>query len=98
MRWYLKGFGWHLKEIDGHNHDQIREAIEKAQVVDRPSLIIGTTLMAQGSATMEGDHETHGAPLPQEEIDATKKELGLPEEKFYLPKVVVDYFQSRFRN
>ena len=92
----FEGFGWHVQEIDGHNHDQIREAIEKAQVVDRPSLIIGTTLMAQGSATMEGDHETHGAPLPQEEIDATKKELGLPEEKFYLPKVVVDYFQSRF--
>jgi transketolase len=92
----FEGFGWHVQEIDGHNHDQIREAIEKAQVVDRPSLIIGTTLMAQGSATMEGDHETHGAPLPQEEIDATKEELGLPEEKFYLPKVVVEYFQSRF--
>ena len=92
----FEGFGWHVQEIDGHNHDQIREAIEKAQVVDRPSLIIGTTLMAQGSATMEGAHETHGAPLPQEEIDATKEKLGLPEEKFYLPKVVVDYFQSRF--
>ena len=92
----FEGFGWHVQEIDGHNHDQIREAIEKAQVVDRPSLIIGTTLMAQGSATMEGDHETHGAPLPQEEIDATKEKLGLPEEKFYLPKVVLDYFQSRF--
>ena len=92
----FEGFGWHVQEIDGHNHDQIREAIEKAQVVDRPSLIIGTTFMAQGSATMEGDHETHGAPLPQEEIDATKEKLGLPEEKFYLPKVVVDYFQSRF--
>ena len=92
----FEGFGWHVQEIDGHNHDQIREAIEKAQVVDRPSLIIGTTLMAQGSATMEGDHETHGAPLPQEGIDATKEKLGLPEEKFYLPKVVVDYFQSRF--
>ena len=92
----FEGFGWHVQEIDGHNHDQIREAIEKAQVVDRPSLIIGTTFMAQGSATMEGDHETHGAPLPQEEIDATKEKLGLPEEKFYLPKVVLDYFQSRF--
>ena len=92
----FEGFGWHVQEIDGHNHDQIREAIEKAQVVDRPRLIIGTTFMAQGSATMEGDHETHGAPLPQEEIDATKEKLGLPEEKFYLPKVVVAYFLSRF--
>ncbi|MBC8345580.1 MAG: transketolase [Candidatus Marinimicrobia bacterium] len=92
----FEGFGWHVQEIDGHDHDQIREAIEKAQVVDRPSLIIGTTVMAQGTATMEGDHNTHGAPLPQDEIDATKEKLGLSNELFYLPQEVVDHFQSRF--
>lgn len=92
----FEGFKWHVQEIDGHDHDQIREAIEKAQVVDRPSLIIGTTVMAQGAASMEGDHETHGAPLPQNEIDATKKKLGLPNEPFYLPEGVVNHFQSRF--
>ena len=74
----FEGFEWHVQEIDGHDHEQIREAIEKAQVVDRPSLIIGSTIMAQGTATMEGDHNTHGAPLPQDEIDATKEKLGLP--------------------
>jgi len=94
----FEGFGWHVQEIDGHDHDQIREAIEKAQVVDRPSLIIGTTVMAQGTATMEGNHETHGAPLPQEEIDSTKEKLGLPTEPFYLPEEVVNNFQSRFEN
>ena len=94
----FEGFGWHVQEIDGHDHDQIREAIEKAQVVDRPSLIIGTTVMAQGTATMEGNHETHGAPLPQEEIDSTKEKLGLPTEPFYLPEEVVNHFQSRFEN
>ncbi len=92
----FEGFGWHVQEIDGHDHEQIRKAIEKAQVVDRPSLIIGTTTMAHGSANMEGDHETHGAPLPQDEIDATKEKLGLPSEPFYLPEEVVTYFQSRF--
>jgi len=92
------GFGWDVQEIDGHNHEQIREAIEKAQVVDRPSLIIGTTIMAQGSANMEGDHETHGAPLPQDEIDATKEKLGLPNESFYLPEEVLNHFQSRFES
>ena len=94
----FEGFGWHVQEIDGHDHDQIREAIEKAQVVDRPSLIIGMTVMAQGTATMEGNHETHGAPLPQEEIDSTKEKLGLPTEPFYLPEEVVNHFQSRFEN
>ena len=92
----FEGFGWHVQEIDGHNHEEIREALEKAQVVDRPSLIIGTTIMAKGSATMEGDHETHGAPLPQDEINQTKQKLGLPLESFYLPNEVISHFQKRF--
>jgi len=92
----FEGFGWHVQEIDGHDHEQIRQAIEKAQVVDRPSLIIGTTIMAKGSATMEGDYETHGAPLPHEEIKATKEKLGLPLEPFYLPSEVITHFQNRF--
>jgi transketolase len=94
----FEGFGWHVQEIDGHNHAQIREALEKAQVVDRPSLIIGTTIMAKGSATMEGDHETHGAPLPQDEINKTKEKLGLPPDSFYLPLEVVSHFQNRFQH
>ena len=92
----FEGFGWHVQEIDGHNHEEIREALEKAQVVDRPSLIIGTTIMAKGSATMEGDHETHGAPLPQDEINQTKEKFGLPIESFYLPNEVISHFQKRF--
>ena len=92
----FEGFGWHVQEIDGHNHEQIRVALEKAQVVDRPSLIIGTTIMAQGTANMEGDYTTHGAPLSQDEIDETKEKLGLPNETFYLPKEVVAHYQSRF--
>ena len=52
--------------------------------------------MAKGSATMEGDHETHGAPLPQDEINETKEKLGLPLESFYLPNEVISHFQKRF--
>ena len=94
----FEGFGWHVQEIDGHNHEEIREALEKAQVVDRPSLIIGKTIMAMGSATMEGDHETHGAPLPLDEIAKTKEKLGLPLEPFYLPNEVISHFQNRFNS
>ena len=94
----FEGFGWHVQEIDGHNHEEIREALEKAQVVDRPSLIIGKTIMAKGSATMEGDYETHGAPLPEDEIAKTKDKLGLPPESFYLPNEVISHFQNRFNN
>ena len=92
----FEGYGWHVQRINGHDHKQIRSAIEKAQVVNRPSIIIGETTMAYGTAEMEGNHETHGAPLPQEEIDGTKEKLGLPNEKFYLPAEVISHFQYRF--
>ena len=65
-------------------------------MVNKPSIIIGKTIMAYGTVEMEGDHETHGSPLPQDEINASKEKLGLPNEEFYLPAEVVSHFQSRF--
>ena len=92
----FNGFQWHVQRIDGHDHNQINNAIQSAKESGRPSIIIGDTIMAKGSATMEGDHNTHGAPLPQEEIDITKKKLGLPYDKFYFPNEIREYFQERF--
>ena len=45
---------------------------------------------------MEGDHNTHGSPLPKDEIDATKENLGLMPESFNLPEKVKTHFQTRF--
>jgi transketolase len=79
-----KGFGWRVIEIDGHDHGAIAEAVSEGLAErERPSLIIGHTIMAHGTATMEGSADTHGAPLPTEEIAATKTKLGLDPEKFF---------------
>ena len=90
------GLGWNVQEIDGHDHSAMHFAIETAKVMDKPSIIIGNTIMAKGTANMEADHNTHGAPLPQEEIDLTKEKLGLPSKKFYVPSEVTDHFRHRF--
>ena len=94
----FEAFCWQVIEIDGHDHDQIRKAITAARLEDqRPTLIIGHTVMAKGSATMEGSEDTHGAPFSPEEISRTKEALGLPvDEAFYLPEDIVDHFQERF--
>ena len=52
--------------------------------------------MAHGTATMETDHKTHGAPLPQDEIEATKEKLLLPNQTFYVPDECIAHFQSRY--
>ena len=60
------GLGWNVQEIDGHDHSAMHFAIETAKVMDKPSIIIGKTVMARGAATMEMDNNTHGAPLHKE--------------------------------
>lgn len=94
----FESLAWHVQEIDGHDHEAIRTAVKAAQLVaDKPSLIIGHTTMAMGTATREGDYTTHGSPLPQAEIEASKKKLGLPaDQSFRLPQDVLDHFRARF--
>jgi transketolase len=93
----FEGLCWHVIEIDGHDHEAIRKAIAQAKAeTKRPTLIIGHTIIAKGTATREGDFETHGSPLPPEEIAATKKKLGLPEDKtFNMPQDAVEAFRVR---
>ena len=90
--------GWHVQIIDGHDHDQIRSAIRIAQMeIEKPSVIIGNTIMAKGCDNMEGDHNTHGSPLPPDEIYNTKKKLGLsPDDFFMLPDEVLNDFRSSY--
>jgi transketolase len=94
----FEGFCWQVIEIDGHDHEQIRMAIKRArEEKNRPSLIIGHTTMARGSAHLEGSEATHGSPFSPEEIKATKEKLGLPTDReFYLPDEILDHFRSRF--
>ena len=92
----FEGFGWHVQKINGHDHDAIRDAIQTAQVIERPNLIIGETIIGNGCANMEGDHNTHGVPLSEIEIEQTKEIFGLPNKQFYTPQHVIDYFQRRF--
>jgi len=53
--------------------------------------------MAYGTANVEGDHNTHGAPLSHEEIKLTKKKLGLdPEKLFQISDEVLEDFRASY--
>ncbi len=96
----FEGFGWQVLEIDGHDHIQISLAIEQAQgEKNKPTIIVGRTVMAKGAATVEGDFHTHGSPLSPEEIIATRVKNGLPGDKdFYVPDEVYVHFRSGFKD
>jgi transketolase len=64
-----RSWGWNVSEIDGNDHDQIREALEKAySEKEKPTLIIGKTIMGKGLLDNEGlsferKTSTHGMPV-----------------------------------
>lgn len=93
----FESFCWQVIEVDGHDREAIAAAIKNAQLeTERPTLIIGHTTMAQGTANREGDHETHGAPLPPEEIAASKEKWNLdPEAFFQVPSDAMTHFRAR---
>ena len=91
----FESYNWHVQEIDGHNFSEIEESILEAQnVKDKPSLIIARTVIAKGSACMEGSEESHGAPLGEKEIKASKEKLGCSSEtSFDIPEEVYEIFR-----
>ena len=87
-----RAYGWHVQEIaaaaDGSvDIPALDEAIEKAKAeTTKPSLIRLHTVIAWPAPKARGTSKSHGSALGDEEIAATKKELGLnPEEKFAMP-------------
>jgi len=88
---------WHVQKIDGHNYEEIEKAIIAAQKEkNRPSIIIAKTEIAHGSPNKKGSASSHGSPLGEDEVRATKRALGLDENKFfYVPESVYTIFNQR---
>jgi transketolase len=82
-------------EIDGHNFQEIEYAISFAKKSSKPVLIKANTAIGKGAATLEGSHHTHGAPLGDEEIKASKIKAGFnPEESFVVASEVKAAFDK----
>ena len=89
----FEAYGWHvIRGIDGHDAKALAEAIEHAQAVtDKPSLLMCKTIIGFGSPNKAGSHESHGAPLGDAEIEATRKALGWTYPPFEIPK---EYYEA----
>jgi transketolase len=93
--------GWHTRTVlDGNDTADVAHAIAEAQAeVERPSLILVRTHIGYGSPHKQDNFSSHGSPLGEEELAATKTALGWPTmEKFYLPQEAVDYYRQAVPN
>jgi transketolase len=81
--------------IDGHDFKEINDALTKSRNSDKPTLIIAKTKIGKGAATLEGSHHTHGAPLGDEELKASKSKVGFdPDKTFVVPAEVKKAFDK----
>ncbi len=71
-----KAFGWHVLHIDGHNFEEIVNAVNHARAVyENPTVIIAHTIPGKGVSFMEGKFEWHGKPPNKDEAKIALKEL-----------------------
>ncbi|MGB7905534.1 MAG: transketolase [Steroidobacteraceae bacterium] len=80
-------YGWHVvPDVDGHDAAAIEKAIQAAKAEKtRPSLICCKTIIGWGSPNKQGTEATHGAPLGDAEIAATREKLGWTAAPFVIP-------------
>lgn len=89
----FEAYHWHvIRDVDGHDAEQINKAIEEAKrVTDKPTLIICKTVIGFGSPNKAGKEESHGAALGEDEVAAARKELGWEYPAFQIPD---EYYQA----
>ncbi|WP_241569946.1 transketolase [Rosenbergiella collisarenosi] len=82
----FEAYGWHvIRGVDGHNSESIRRAVEEARASERPTLIMCKTVIGFGSPNKAGTHDSHGAPLGDDEIALTRKQLEWDSAPFEIP-------------
>jgi len=90
----FKASGWDVARVDGHDPDAIDAAITATKTTDTPSLIACRTVIGYGSPSKQGTAATHGAPLGEDEIAATREALGWPHAPFEIPDDVLNAWRS----
>ncbi len=95
----FEAYGWQvIRAVDGHNPEEIRQAITTAKAQDsQPTLICCKTIIGFGSPNKQGTAATHGAPLGVEEVAATREALGWAYPAFEIPTEIYAAWDAHAR-
>jgi transketolase len=74
----FKSFGWDVREIDGHDHAQIAQAVEHVSIrQQKPTMVVAHTVKGRGVSFMEDDNNWHYRIPTVEEVQLARAELGV---------------------
>jgi len=93
----FEAYGWQvIRGVDGHDPVEIQQAIDTARAeTARPTLICTRTVIGFGSPNKQGTEATHGAPLGEEEIAATRKNLDWNYAPFEIPAEILEAWNAQ---
>ncbi len=92
------GYGWNVLRVgDANDVPQLLRAYQSAtRTIDRPTLVVVDSHIGFGSPKKQDTASAHGEPLGEEEIKATKRGYGWPEDaKFLVPDGVRERFAEK---
>lgn len=85
---------WDVRHVaNGNDIPLLEKEIMASKKTDAPTLIVVKTVIGDGAPGMEGTHKVHGAPLGEEVLSKMKDLMGWPEEKFFVPDDVREYYK-----
>ncbi len=82
----FEAMGWNTISINGHDYQEIRQAIEQAQKSDKPTLIACRTTIGFGAPNKAGTSKCHGSPLGEEETALMRQKLNWSYGPFEVPE------------
>lgn len=92
----FEAYGWHvIDNVDGHDRQAVKAAIEASQASSRPSIICCKTTIGYGSPNKAGTSSSHGSPLGDDEIALTREALGWTAAPFEIPEDVYEAWDCR---
>lgn len=92
----FESYGWQVLAINGHDSQQISDAIRQARSeTARPTIIRCKTIIGFGSPNKQGTADTHGNPLGEDEVAATRQELGWDHPPFEIPDAIKTSWDAR---
>ncbi len=90
----FEAYNWNYIKIDGHNFEEINNAILKAKSSLAPTIIACKTTIGYGSPNKSGKASSHGSPLGDEEIDLVRKKLDWNYQPFEIPDFLLENWRQ----
>jgi transketolase len=71
-----RAFNWEVREVDGHDHQQLIEVLTEARESERPTAVIAETVRGKGVSFMENSEHWHAGAITEEQYEQAMEELG----------------------